>query len=186
MNEQQQVPDDQKIITQTKSWIEKVVIGLNLCPFAGREFRRGAIHYKVVNSSDRKEILTQLAFEFQRLNENVDIETTLIILPGQFPDFYDYLDIIDLCEQLLDEEDYEGIYQIASFHPSYLFNGSTENDASNFTNRSPYPMIHILREASITQVYEKYIDPEKIPERNIAVTNEKGLEMMRELWRSCF
>ena len=183
---QQQIPDDQKIISQTKSWIEKVVIGLNFCPFASREFRRGAIHYNVVNSSDRMEILTQLALEFQRLDENADIETTLIILPGQFPDFNDYLDIIDLCEDLLEEEDHEGTYQIASFHPSYLFAGTTEKDASNFTNRSPYPMIHIIREATITQVYEKYPDTERIPERNIVVANEKGLELMKELWRSCF
>src|SRR5688572_18716149 len=107
MDLQHQLPDDQKIIHQTKSWIEKVVIGLNFCPFAAREFRRGSIHYTVLNSSDRKEILTQLAIEFQRLDENPDVETVLIILPGHFPDFNDYLDIIDLCQELLEEEDNE-------------------------------------------------------------------------------
>jgi len=186
MNQQQQIPEDEKIISQTKSWLEKVVIGLNFCPFAGREFRRGSIHYAVLNSSDRKKILTQLAIEFQRLDENTEIETTLIILPGQFNDFNNYLDLIDLCQELLEEEDYEGIYQVASFHPSYLFAGSGENDASNYTNRSPYPMIHILREASITKVLENYPEPESIPERNITLANEKGLEVMRELWKSCF
>lgn len=183
---QQQLPDEQIIISQTKTWLETVVIGLNFCPFAGREFRKGSINYVVVNSSDRKEILTKLALEFQRLDENTAIETTLIILPGQFHDFTKYLDMIDLCQDLLEEEDYEGTYQIASFHPSYLFAGSKESDASNYTNRSPYPMIHILREASISKVLENFPDPEGIPERNIALTNEKGLDVMREMWRRCF
>jgi uncharacterized protein len=177
---------DSEIIGHTKNWLEQVVIGLNFCPFAGREFRKGSIHYSVLNSSDRKEILTRLALEFQRLDDDPEIETTLIILPGQFPDFNKYLDIIELCQDLLEEEDYEGIYQIASFHPSYLFAGSNESDPSNYTNRSPYAMIHILREASVTKVLENFPDPEAIPERNIALANEKGLEVMKEMWRGAF
>src|ERR671913_1450494 len=96
---QQRVYNDTEIISQTKSWLEKVVIGLNFCPFAGREFRKGSIHYTVLHSSDRKEILTRLALELQRLNEDKAVETTLIILPNQFPAFTQYLDIIDLCEE---------------------------------------------------------------------------------------
>ena len=178
--------NEEEVINQTKRWIETVVIVLNFCPFAGREFRKGTVHYTVLNSSDRKEILTRFALELQRLDDYAEIETTLIILPGQLPDFKKYLDIIDLCQELLEAENYEGIYQVASFHPSYLFAGSTESDPSNYTNRSPHAMIHILREASITKALENFPDPEGIPERNIALTNEKGLELMRELWKNCF
>jgi hypothetical protein len=180
------VKEEDSYIGDTKTWLEKVVIGLNFCPFAGREFRKQSIHYVVLQSSDRKEILTRLAIEFQRLDDNPSIETTLIILPGQFSDFLKYLDIIDLCQDLLEEENYDDVYQIASFHPQYLFSGSKESDPSNYTNRSPYPMIHILREASITKVLETFPNAEGIPDRNIALANEKGLEVMRELWRSCY
>lgn len=179
-------PEEEQYILDTKTWLEKVVIGLNFCPFAGREYRKESIRYVVLETSDRKSILTKLALEFQKLDETPAIETTLIILPGQFPDFMKYLDLVDLCQELLEEEDYEGLYQLASFHPLYLFAGAKESDPSNFTNRSPYPMIHILREESITRVLENYPDPEHIPERNIALANEKGLELMKELWKSCF
>jgi uncharacterized protein len=177
---------DEEVISQTKRWLETVVIGLNFCPFAGREFRKGTVHYTVLNSSDRKEILTRFALELQRLDDSHEIETTLIILPYQFPDFNKYLDIIDLCQELLEAEDYEGIYQVASFHPSYLFAGSNESDPSNYTNRSPYAMIHVLREASITKALGNFPDAEGIPERNIALANQKGLEVMRALWKNCF
>ena len=177
---------DQAVISQTKRWLETVVIGLNFCPFAGREFRKGTVHYTVLNSSDRKEILTRFALELQRLDDHPEMETTLIILPHQLPDFNKYLDIIDLCQEFLEAEDYEGIYQVASFHPSYLFAGSNESDPSNYTNRSPYAMIHILREASITKALENFPDAEGIPERNIALANQKGLKVMHELWKNCF
>jgi hypothetical protein len=182
----QQETTVEEVINQTKRWLETVVIGLNFCPFAGREFRKGTIHYTVLNSSDRKGILTQFALELQRLDDHPETETTLIILPNQLPDFNKYLDIIDLCQDLLEAEDYEGIYQVASFHPSYLFAGSNESDPSNYTNRSPYAMIHILREASITKALENFPDAEGIPERNITLANQKGLELMRALWKNCF
>jgi len=178
--------DYEEYTTHTKQWLSTVVIGMNFCPFAGREFRKNSIHYEILKSEDRKEILTRLALEFQRLDDTPSIETTLIILPGQFNEFREYLDLVDLCQDLLEEEDYEGVYQIASFHPAYLFAGSKESDPSNYTNRSPYPMIHILREASITKALESYPDPENIPAKNIALANEKGLESMRALWQACF
>lgn len=177
--------DSDKVISDTKNWLEQVVIGCNFCPFAGREFRRGSIRYTVLATSDRKAILTTLALEFERLDEDAAIETTLIILPGQFPDFNKYLDLIDLCQDFLEEEDREGVYQIASFHPTYLFAGAKESDAENYTNRSPYPMIHILREASLTAVLENFPDPEAIPEKNIAFARQKGLDYMRKLREQC-
>ena len=182
----QQQSNEEVVISQTKRWLETVVIGLNFCPFAGREFRKGTVRYSVLPSADPEEILVRLALELQRLDDHPEIETTLIILPNQLPDFNKYLDIIDLCQDLLEEEGYEGVYQIASFHPSYLFARSAESDPANYTNRSPYPMIHILREASITKALENFPDAEGIPERNIALANEKGLDLMRAMWKNCF
>src|SRR5690349_10916107 len=103
----QQHATDEEVFNQTKRWLETVVIGLNFCPFAGREFRKGTVHYTVLNSSDRKEILTRFALELQRLDDHAEIETTLIILPHQLADFHKYLDIVDLCQELLESEDYE-------------------------------------------------------------------------------
>jgi hypothetical protein len=99
----------------------------------------------------------------------------LIILPEHFDDFEQYLDIIDLCEQLLIMENLEGVFQVASFHPQYLFAGSDENDASNYTNRSPFPMIHILREDSLTTAIDKHVDVDSIPENNIKNAQNLGI-----------
>jgi hypothetical protein len=103
----------------------------------------------------------------------------LIILPEHFDDFEQYLDMIDLCEQLLIMENLEGVFQVASFHPQYLFAGSDENDASNYTNRSPFPMIHILREDSLTSAIDKHVDVDAIPENNIKNARNAGLAFFK-------
>lgn len=179
------IPDDQ-IILQSKNWITKVVVGCNFCPFAAREIKMDSIHYKVFRSENLSDLLETLVLEMNRLDVNADIETTLIILPDLFPDFQDYLDMIERCENYLKASKKEGIYQIASFHPEYLFAGATKDDPANYTNRSPYPMIHLLREASITSALNKFQSPESIPSRNIAFARSKGIEFMRQLRDSCF
>lgn len=123
--------------------------------------------------------------ECHRLDNDPGIETTLIIFPNAVPGFEDYLEMLDLAEQLLAEHNYEGIYQVASFHPHYRFAGSADDDAANYTNRSIYPMLHLLREESIDKALENYPDPESIPERNIRFAHEKGLEYMLKLRESC-
>lgn len=177
---------DEQVIEETRAWLLNVVIGCNFCPFAAREFKRNAIQYTLVRTSDKHALLTSLALEFERLDNQPEVETSLLILPGQFNAFNDYLNLIDLCQDLLEEEGREGIYQIASFHPAYLFAGSDDKDPANYTNQSPYPMIHILREESLTRVLEKYPDPESIPENNIAFARKQGLAKMKDLWTSCF
>ncbi len=177
--------EESSIIEHTKNWLRDVVIGCNFCPFAGREFKRETIHYTVVQNSDREKILQTLALQLERLNDYPAIETTLIIIPENFEDFYSYLDLVSLSEMLIEREGYEGIYQVASFHPNYLFAGSSENDASNYTNRSPYPMLHLLREESISKALESYSHPEAIPERNIEFANRKGLQYMQALRQAC-
>ena len=170
------------IIQQTKNWINSVVIGCNFCPFAAKEMKQDTIRYSVEPSSDLLICLETFIKECKLLDDDSSIETTLLILPNATPAFDDYLQLVDLAEKLITEQDYEGIYQVASFHPQYLFAGSTEKDASNYTNRSIYPMLHLLREESVEKALEKYPDPEGIPERNIKFAEEKGIEYMKKLW----
>ena len=177
--------DDAVEITHTSNWIKKVVIGCNFCPFAAKAFVKKSVRYIVIETTDFKTALTALAKEFEFLNGNENIETTLIIFSEGFADFLQYLDLVDKGERLLVKENYEGIYQLASFHPLYLFAGSNENDAANYTNRSPYPMLHILREDSITKALENFDDPDSIPEKNIDFAKTKGLEYMKMLAASC-
>jgi hypothetical protein len=116
-----------------------------------------------------------------QLDSDDSIETTLLILPGSFLLFNDYLNMLDKAETLLDKENYSGIYQMASFHPEYLFAGSNNEDPSNYTNRSPYPMLHFLRESSITRAVDSYPGIDEVPQRNIAYAKNKGLLYMQQL-----
>ncbi len=180
------MPTDEMLIEQTKNWIEKVVIGCNCCPFAAREVRRGSVFYEIERSTELPVILKTLLEIIDRLDENDEIATVLIVLPNGFADFETYLDLVDLAELALIDGDNEGIYQLASFHPDYCFADSEADDAANFTNRSPYPMLHLLREAGIDDALENFPDPEKIPERNADFARKKGLAAMRALRDSCF
>jgi hypothetical protein len=173
------------VIAQTKKWITDVVVGCNFCPFAARELKQNTIHYIVEPGSDLKECLEVFINECHHLDEEVMIETTLIIFSGAFQQFDDYLDLVSLAESLLKKEGYEGIYQVASFHPQYLFAGAPLNDAANFSNRSIYPMLHILREESIESALKKYPNAELIPDRNINFAREKGVAYMKMLRDSC-
>lgn len=173
------------IITQTKQWLEKIVIGCNFCPFAAKPFFQDKIRYRVVASAQKKDILEALVRECSWLEENAETETSLLILPEGYEKFDAYLDLLDIAEQLLEKEGYEGIFQLASFHPDYRFAGSNADDAANYTNRSPYPILHLLKEESIEKALEKFPDPEKIPDKNIAFAREKGLEYMKNLLKSC-
>ncbi|TQV88201.1 DUF1415 domain-containing protein [Aliikangiella coralliicola] len=175
--------DESKIVNSVKYWIEKTIIGFNFCPFAKREFDQNRIHYELVDDRNTEEQLHSLVNEFQRLDDNQDIETTIMVFPIGLESFFDYLDFLEMANQLLADQDYEGIYQLASFHPDYCFDDVKQNAPSNYTNRSPYPLIHILREASLEKVLEKYPNPEDIPEKNIALAEETGVEVFAEILR---
>lgn len=177
---------DTSVIEHTKAWISKVVIGCNFCPFASRVMKQGSVHFEVVHADAIEPLLQVVSNELDRLDADSNIETTLIILPGLFPDFYEYLDMIDICEKFLKKSGREGIYQVASFHPAYLFAGSLPDDPANFTNRSVYPMIHFLRESSITAALANFPYPERIPDRNIDFARARGLVSMQALRDSCF
>lgn len=173
------------VISQTKKWITSVVIGCNFCPFAAKEIKHGSVHYQVENSLDKIVCLQAFMQECLRLDEEENIVTSLLIFPCGFQQFDDFLDLVEAVENLLQANNYDGIYQVASFHPQYIFDGAPVNDAANYTNRSVYPMLHLLREAQIDEALERYPDPEKIPDNNIHFAREKGVQYMKLLRDTC-
>ena len=173
------------VIQQTEKWIKSVVIDLNFCPFAAKAALKKSIRYVVLKDVDVKKSLETLMTEFQFLDTHEEIETTFIIFETDFTDFKSYLQLVKKAEQVLVKERYEGIYQLASFHPDYCFAGEDVNDAANYTNRSIYPMLHVLREDSLTKALALYPDPESIPEHNIALARKKGLQYMQMLRLAC-
>ena len=171
----------EKIIKQTEAWLTTFIIKYNICPFARKEHERGSIHYSVVESDSTEQCLNALFTECLFLDANAKIETTLIIYPSHFNQFDDYLDFLAIAESLLIKQNYEGVYQLASFHPHYCFEGENPTDPANYTNRSPYPMLHLIREASLEQAVKSFPNPELIPERNIKLTRELGREKLQSL-----
>ncbi|MDP2902670.1 MAG: DUF1415 domain-containing protein [Methylovulum sp.] len=170
----------------TLAWLKTVVIGHEICPFAKRELDRGSIRFTVCHDVGFESCLLRLIEECDRLDSDGGIETTLLIYADAFTAFDDYLDFLELAQSLLLDQGYEGIYQLASFHPDYCFDGATLDDAANYTNRSPYPMLHLLREASLEQAIRAYPQPETIPQRNIGLTRCLGLAKMQALLAACY
>ena len=170
---------------QVRQWLETIIIDLNLCPFAKRELLKNRIKFAVTEVNNETELLNSLLKELVFLEEHLDTETTLLIHPHVLTDFYDYNDFLDKAEQLLIEHDYDGIFQIASFHPDYQFADTQIDDNENYTNRSPYPLLHILREQSLEDSIESYGDTSGIPLRNIDLMNELGTVKIEDLFKAC-
>ncbi len=155
---------------------------MHLCPFAAPPFQKNTIDYTVNRGTATEQHLQQLAVSFSQLDSTAEIETSLLIYPDAYHEFEHYLELLDYANHLLDDLAYRGIYQIASFHPDYCFAGNTENDASNFSNRSPYPMLHLIREDSLEQAIAGYADIKQVPENNIKKLRETGYaEMQKKL-----
>lgn len=178
--------DYQKI---TADWLEHFVIGLNLCPFAKKPFSTDKIIYRVEESGDIETLMETLLTELLILNNSPasEISTTLIIHPNVLTDFMDYNDFLHVANDLLERVDMVGIVQIASFHPNYQFAETQINDVTNYTNRSPFPMLHLLRENEVEQAVKNYPKPEDIPNQNIEKLKELGLEgwiKLQDKWRS--
>lgn len=180
------MPANDVVIAQTKKWIIEVVVQCGFCPFAANEVKRGSIRYTVINNRVTQDNLDFLTTAFKELDNDTSIETTLLIFPDALTKFNDYLDVLSEAEDLLESSGYEGIYQLASFHPQYLFEGASDDDAANYTNRSPYPMLHLLREESVTRAVESHPDIDSVPERNVRYARKKGLAHMRLLLQACF
>ncbi len=174
--------EKEQVIIITKKWIDNVVIGCNFCPFAAREVQRDSIHYQVEESKDNATCLLTLISECERLDKETAVETTFIIFLHHLQSFQHFLDFLSLSNKLLKKQLYEGVYQLASFHPNYRFSGAPANDAANYTNRSPYPMLQLLREESVEKALKHYAESaEEIPQHNILFAREKGLTYMKIL-----
>lgn len=178
-------PDETNIIRATRRWVEQVVVAFNLCPFAKRELVRERVRFVVSKAVDEATLLDELAHELALLNVDASVETTLLIHPQVLQDFYQYNDFLEAADELLVDMDLEGVFQVASFHPDYQFGGTEPNDAENYTNRSPYPMLHLLREDSLSEAIDNYPEVDLIPERNIECMNGQGVEKMRSLLLAC-
>lgn len=167
------------VVAATKAWLSDIIIGLNFCPFAKKEFVNNTICYHESNAEQVKVALHELIEQCRYLQNHPEIETTLIIYNNGFRSFDRYLDLVDYANDLIVDSGFEGVFQVASMHPEYCFDSEDYDDASNFTNRSPYPMLHLIREASMAKVLAVYNEPEKIPENNIALANEKGADYFK-------
>lgn len=177
-------PAEEQMIDSVRRWVERVVVNLGLCPFAGAALDKGGVHYvSAFGHPDR--VVEVLAHEFGELQARPELETTLLVLDRGYPEFTDYLDLVDACEGQLIDLGLEGEFQLASFHPSYQFEGTGPDDVENYTNRSPSPVIQILREASVSEALEAFNQPELIPQYNIAKMQDLGLAEMQRLVDSC-
>ena len=167
---------DSPALTQTRAWVEHAVIGLNLCPFAKAPQVKGLVRYVQSEASDPAGLLTDLMNELQRLAKAPAerLETTLLVHPQVFTDFADFNDFIGVAEDTVADLGLEGVIQVASFHPDYRFEGTTADDITNATNRSPYPTLHLIREDSIDRAVAAFPEAETIYEANMATMERLG------------
>lgn len=172
------------ILTATQTWLEKAVIGLNLCPFAKAVHIKQQIRYVVSQARTPEDLLKDLMAELEVLAEAnpEQIETTLLIHPAVLLDFLDYNDFLDVADGALEEMDLDGLIQVASFHPDYQFAGSDTDDIENYTNRSPFPMLHLLREESVDRAVLTFPDADVIYEKNMETMRALGHEGWRRLF----
>ena len=161
---------DEQIIADVEQWLDEVVIGLDLCPFAARPRREKRVRIAVSHATDDEALLNDLQAELERLSDTpvAELETTLLAIPNMLEDFADYNDFLDAVDLWVEQFGWEGELQVASFHPQYQFADTEADDPGNLTNRSPWPLLHIIREESLEKAIEHYPDVDRIPERNIA------------------
>ena len=179
---QPSAPDDP--IAATRRWLERAVIGLNLCPFAKAVHARQQVRFVASEATTPAALLEDLARELLLLRDTpaAQIDTTLLVHPRVLRDFLDYNDFLDAADALVAQLGLEGVLQVASFHPDYRFAGSADDDIANYTNRAPYPTLHLLREDSVGRAVAAFPDPDAIVARNIATLERLG----RDGWRRLF
>ncbi|HHC7351562.1 DUF1415 domain-containing protein [Vibrio campbellii] len=180
--------DINAITEQVNQWLNDVVIGLNLCPFAAKPQRNKQIKIFVSEASQEESLLEDILLQLIELSntEPEKLETTLVVVPNMLQDFWDYNFFIDWVEGLIKQQDWEGIFQVATFHPDYCFGGAEPEDDENLTNRSPYPVFHLIREESMEKVLKHYPDPESIPDTNIARVSALSEEERKKLFPYLF
>ena len=173
-------------IITTQRWIQSFVVELNLCPFAQHVTARDVIRYTVCANESLQDILHALHEEMDWLDSDPETETSFLILTSGMKDFSDFNDCLAMAQELLVMMNWVGRYQLVGFHPHHQFDGTDPDDAENYTNRSPYPMVHILRESSVTQAVDAAANIALIPKRNTDTLNQLGVEVLIKRWQDCF
>jgi uncharacterized protein len=174
-------------IAETRAWVERAVIGLNLCPFAKAVHTKGQVRYVLSEAADETSLLAELCSEMQKLldTDPAEIDTTLLVHPHLLGDFLDFNDFLGAADEALEQLDLDGVLQIASFHPQFQFAGTDADDVSNATNRSPYPTLHLLREASVDRAVAAFPQAEAIYENNMRTLEALGAEGWAQLLAQC-
>lgn len=178
--------DDEGIVQVVRQWISTFVVEMNLCPFAKYEMLHNRVRFATTKAITEEQLLMSLQEELELLSSDTSIETTLLIHPDILLDFYDYNQFLSYADKLLSDMGLEGIYQVASFHPHYQFGGTNPDDPENYTNRSPYPLLHLIREASLERAIAAYPDVDNIPVRNVALMNSMGPSKLHSLFEGLF
>ncbi|MEP1472406.1 MAG: DUF1415 domain-containing protein [Halieaceae bacterium] len=168
-------------VASVQHWLQGMVIGLDLCPFAGRVWRDNSIRFVDSTATSELALLEELKEELELLGNDPEIETTLLIHPNVLQDFMAFNDFLDSVDALMEAMKLTGHIQVASFHPQYRFAGESDDSASNYTNRSPYPILHLLREDSVAAAISAHPDAGQIPANNIAKLEALGLEKIRQI-----
>lgn len=178
-------PFSSEVIAHTKLWLERAVIGLNLCPFAKAVFIKDQIRYAVSSAQTPEELLADLVKELEFLHhaDPEVIDTTLLIHPDALRDFLDYNDFLDVADAAVDELELSGEIQVASFHPDYQFAGTEVGDISNYTNRAPYPTLHLLREISVERAVDAFPDASEIFNKNMQTLQQLGFDGWQKILR---
>lgn len=168
--------EDKRILLRVNRWLDTMVIGLKLCPFASQAKRSGLVDIQVCHAAGVEGCLQKLIIEADRLREEDCMRTVLLVLAAGFEDFDEYLDLHAIAEQLLSDSGFDGVVQLASFHPDYCFAGVPAEDPGNWTNRAPYPILHLLTENSVSEAVDSHPDPESIPQGNIERLQQLGCD----------
>ena len=177
---------DDAVVAATRTWLERAVIGLNLCPFAKAVLQKRQVRFVVSQATDEEGLLADLLHELQLLGaaDAADIDTTLLVHPYVLQDFLDYNDFLDVADAAVEEAGLEGVLQVASFHPRYRFaDGEGDDDIADYSNRSPFPTLHLLREESVDRAVAAFPDAGRIYEANIATLRRLGHAGWAALWR---
>ena len=171
-----------------RAWLETFVVGLDLCPFARPYLNSDQLRISVCEATSQEELRHAFLSELDVMQRSVESETatSLLVIPNALADFAQYLDFLDEAQSLLEACALDGVFQLASFHPDYCFEGESSDAAGNYTNRAPYPVIHLLREDMLTRVLMGFPEPEAIPERNVEELERMGLEDLKARWQKLF
>ncbi len=167
---------EEQVLEKTRLWLEKAVIGLNLCPFAKAVYVKNQVRLVVSKARHADDLLEELDRELDLLvaTPAEEVDTTLLIHPTLFEDFLDFNDFLEIAEGVIDEHELEGVIQLASFHPQFQFDGTGPDDISNYTNRAPFAILHLLREESVDKAVEAFPQADAIFEENIATLEKLG------------